>query len=289
MSMRLVAQTAQNSGALAKVTHYARSMTRLTPERYLDHIAIESRLFRDALAQADPAAGVPSCPEWNASDLLWHLAQVQHFWNFVIVNRPKEPEQYDEPPRPSGHRDLLARFDSWSAALQKALAIADCDDAAWSWDSEQTVAFTLRRQAHEALIHRIDAEQVTGSRTPIDRYMAADGVNEVLTVFYGGCPTWAELTEGSDVVEVALADTGESTWVRPGAFSGTSPASGLIYDQEPIVDVLPDAPSATATIAGSAEDVLLWLWKRGDDTPLTMNGDPEAIAAFIAGVSAPLD
>ena len=55
------------------------------------------------------------------------------------------------------------RFDErlrrgWSRRSRR----ADPAEPAWTWSAEQTVGFTLRRQAHEALIHRLDAEQTAG-------------------------------------------------------------------------------------------------------------------------------
>ncbi|MGL5825938.1 MAG: maleylpyruvate isomerase family mycothiol-dependent enzyme [Nocardioides sp.] len=263
-------------------------MTGLSAETYLHHLAAESRRFRDTLATADPAARVPGCPEWTAADLLWHLAEVQHFWNAVLCCRPNEPEHHRSPPRPNTHSDLLAAFDSWSAELQDTLAAANPKDAAWSWASEQTVGFTLRRQAHEALIHRVDAEQTANSRSDIDRHLAADGVDEILRVFYGGCPDWADFTPGPHPIEIVLTDTADSIHVRPGTFSGTSPG-GTSYHRESALEVTAGDSEPSATIAGAAEAVGLWLWKRGDDGPLTMSGDPVAIADFIECVSTPLD
>lgn len=65
--------------------------TRLSPETYLAHLREESRRFRTVLAQTDPAAGVPTCPDWNGADLLWHLAEVQRFWSKIISGRPRRP------------------------------------------------------------------------------------------------------------------------------------------------------------------------------------------------------
>ena len=30
---------------------------------------------------------MPSCPDWNADDLLWHLAEVQWFWATIVRER----------------------------------------------------------------------------------------------------------------------------------------------------------------------------------------------------------
>ena len=74
----------------------------------------------------------------------------------------------------------LAAFDEASQALVAALREADPDDAAWTWSKDQTVGFILRRQAHEALIHRLDAElTATGHFSELEPALAADGVEKV--------------------------------------------------------------------------------------------------------------
>jgi hypothetical protein len=45
---------------------------------------------------------------------------------------------------------------------------------------QQSLGLFLRRQAHEALIHRLDAELTMGERTPMDADINADGVDEAL-------------------------------------------------------------------------------------------------------------
>ena len=81
-------------------------MARLDYPTYLQHIRDESQRFRDVLADCDPRADVPSCPDWRADDLLWHLGEVQHFWTWMVTNRPKGPDAYDDPERPGDHAGL---------------------------------------------------------------------------------------------------------------------------------------------------------------------------------------
>ena len=50
--------------------------------------------------------------------------------------------------------------------------------------------FIRRRQAHEALIHRIDAELTAGDRTPMDTDLSADGVDEALHFMDAGLRSW---------------------------------------------------------------------------------------------------
>ena len=50
------------------------------PLDYLDHLRSDSDRFIDVLRRAPGDAPVPSCPDWDADDLLWHLGGVQWFW-----------------------------------------------------------------------------------------------------------------------------------------------------------------------------------------------------------------
>src|SRR5688572_18214746 len=123
-------------------------MTLLSPESYLEHIRLESARFREVLADCDPAARVPTCPDWSAEDLLWHLATVQRFWAGIVVDRPVERDEADKPERPSSYAEVLRSFDEWSASLVNALEGVDTAEEAWTWSEDHTVGFILRRQAH---------------------------------------------------------------------------------------------------------------------------------------------
>ena len=266
-------------------------MSRLSPTAYLDHLRAESARFRDVLAGCDPAARVPACPDWDAADLLWHLGDVQWFWSQVIGNRPAGPPDDDgRPVRPGDVPGLLAFFDESSGALVAALESADPAEPAWSWADEQRVGFTYRRQAHEALIHRVDAEQTAGSVTALDSRLAADGVAEVLEIMYGGePPEWGRFEPGEGQVDVRLTDAGETIRVRPGTFLGTDPGSGKNYDGPHLLVVPEPSGAAAATVAGTAADLDAWLWKRTDDARVAWDGDHAAREGFLAAVSPSLD
>lgn len=254
-------------------------MTRLAYPAYLDHIRRESVRFREVLTDTDPATPVSTCPGWTAADLLFHLGRVQHFWAEVVARRPVDPsEDYVEPEQPAAYDRLLAFFDESSDRLASALATADPADECWSWAAEHTVGFALRRQAHEALIHRLDAELVAGTPTALDPALAADGVDECLDVMYGAMPPWGSFAPLPHHVEFATTDTGTSVWVQLGAFSGTSP-DGVERAGEPDLHVVP-APgtAADAVVSGTAADLDAWLWHRGDDSGIHVTGDKDVYA-----------
>lgn len=251
-------------------------MAALTYPTYLAHIRSESSRFRDVLAGCDPAARVPSAPEWTAADLLGHLGAVQHWWCHCIVNRPAAPDGYDEPQLPTAYADLLAFYDEWHVKLVDALAAADPAEPAWSWSqnpADHTVAFTYRRQAHEALIHRLDAELAAGAVTPLDPELAFDGVEEVLSVMYGGMPPWGSFDPLPHYVEFRATDLGRSVWTQLGVFSGTSPGGEEYAGEKDIHVVAEPAVPADAVVSGTAADLDAWLWHRRDDAAVTVTGD----------------
>jgi uncharacterized protein (TIGR03083 family) len=237
----------------------------------------ESSRFAEALRGTPLDAPVPSCPGWTAADLWWHLGEVQHTWALVVESGTDDPEDLEEPERPSDEaleRFFLDATQSLSAALRSKPAGARC----WTWHPEgDTVGWLIRRQAHEALVHRVDAE-LTAGREPAapDDALVLDGIDELLTVYVEGLPAWADLTPLE--VEVAVAcDDAAGTWtLELLQWSGTSPNTGSTYTDEGAARVVEPSGPPAATVRGSAWALHRWLWGRGDATELRIDGDRTA-------------
>jgi uncharacterized protein (TIGR03083 family) len=250
---------------------------------FLDHLVRESARFAETIGAAPPGAPVPSCPDWNADDLLWHLGEVQWFWGTVVRERVTgDQAEALKPPRPGDRAALAAFFDRASRELADVLAATPPDTAAWTWSEDQTVGFIRRRQAHEALIHRVDAELTAGRRTPMDPGLSADGVDEALRVMYGGAPPWGRFTPtGAGTLRLRASDTGSTWLVTTGRFTGTDPGDGTSYD-EPDLHTAGSDPGdpAAAEVVATAADLDCWLWHRPEYTPVTTSGDPDVLARF---------
>ncbi|MFC7497237.1 MULTISPECIES: maleylpyruvate isomerase family mycothiol-dependent enzyme [unclassified Nocardioides] len=264
-------------------------MTRLTFDDYLRHIETESNRLRTALATTDPAARVPSCPDWSAADLLGHHIGVLHFWATIVEQRPAGADDVQERELPTAYDELVALHEAQTARFVAALTAADPTETAWTWSPEQTVGFTFRRQAHEALIHRLDAEQTAGDVTPLDPALAADGVDEALDVMFGGTPGWGAFAGGGHFVRVDITDRGESVWVETGRFTGTDPESGKSYDEDDISKVEPRDSEPDAVVSGPAAALDSWLWRRADATGISITGDESVTALFRSCVDQPID
>jgi uncharacterized protein (TIGR03083 family) len=254
---------------------------------YLGHLARESALFGHALDGAASEARVPTCPDWDADDLLWHLGEVQWFWGTIVREGvDAEGTRALAQPRPDTRAALMDFYLTASSDLGKALASASPESPAWTWSDDKTVGFIIRRQAHEAMIHRIDAELTAGQRRSLmDPLLSADGVDEALRIMYGGdLPAWGTFAPDEPrTVRLQATDTGESWFVTLGRFSGTDPDDNKSYDQQGIhVARVDPGGQASATVRGAAADLDCRLWQRPTDAPPERSGDSEVLAGFDA-------
>lgn len=260
---------------------------------YLDHLTRESERFAQALREAPPDAPVPTCPDWSADDLLWHLGEVQWFWGTIVREGLTDPSEAEElkPQRPADRAGLAAFYDRASRDLIDILAATPPGTPAWTWSTEQTVGFIRRRQTHEALIHRIDAELTAGNRTAMDSVLSADGVDEVLRIMYGGVPPWGSFTaDETKTVRMAATDTGDSWFVTLGRFTGVDPDDETAHDDPDIR--IADADSggaAAAQVSGSAAALNCWLWHRPAVQPLERSGDPQVLSHFESTIASGID
>ncbi len=262
----------------------------LTYQDYLDHLAGDSARFARAVRRAAPGTQVPTCPDWDTDDLMWHLTSVQWGWATVVrERRTARPTEEERPRRPADRAALHAFFDTVSAELVAALSATPPEEQVWTWAHEHTVGFVGRRQAHEALIHRLDAELAVGTRTPMDPLLSADGVDEALRIMWADVPVWAAFTAiGSGEVRVSTTDTGDTWVVAPGRWTGVDPDVGSGHgggggdgvDQPGLRVTVPDpGADVAATVMGAAADLDCWLWGRPTVGSLDRSGDPAVLAA----------
>ena len=259
---------------------------------YVDHLTRESARFAVAMRGASPDAPVPSCPDWSADDLLWHLAEVQWLWG-TVVREGLTGSQAEElkPKRPEDGAGLAAFYETASRDLSQVLATTPPETPAWTWSQDHSVGFIRRRQAHEALIHRVDAELVADSRTPMDPHLSADGVDEVLRIMYGGVPPWGTTTpDSAKSLRLIATDTGDSWLLSLGRFTGTDPDDDTTYD-EPDIDVADTdlGEETAATSSARAADLDCWLWHRPPVETVERSGDHGVLSEFESTISPGID
>ena len=131
------------------------------------------------------------------------------------------------------------------------------------WPPDQTVGFWARRMAHETAVHRFDAELAAGTPTQIGADLAADGVDEILSVMLEG--DWSEEPDDTATGARVAVSTAGRMWA--------------VALQREFVSVTEsdDAGSSNARLSGDPSDVDLWLWGRVPDDRVTRSGDLQAI------------
>lgn len=235
--------------------------------RFRECLAAEFAQLREAAAGTDPAAPVPSCPEWTVADLTGHVAEVyQH--KTESMRRGEFPRPW--PPDPTGEDPLALLDRSYRELVGEFDARPVAERAAHWYEPDPTVGCLLRRMAHETLIHRVDAELAAGtgpSAVPDD--LAVDGVDEVLHVMLAymsqGWPkAFEDLPERGEAPAVLVA-AGSASWLLIPTPTGVTVGSG-------------GAADGVATVSGDPQAVLLWLWGRQPDSGVAVTGDRAAVA-----------
>src|SRR5699024_5919430 len=127
-------------------------------------IRAQSDRLAAVLAETDPAARVPTCPDWDAADLLWHLTEVHLFWAGILAGNVRtdagtEAVEAGKTDRPAELSAVLALRTEATDRLLEQLSRLDDAEPRWSWfEADRTVGFTRRMQTCEATMHRVDAE-----------------------------------------------------------------------------------------------------------------------------------
>lgn len=127
-------------------------------------------------------------------------------------------------------------------------------------------------QTHEATVHRVDAELAAARAVgPVAPEVAEDGLDQLLDVMWNWALTDVE-RRATATVELRTSDTGTRRWLQLFRWSGADGG-------EPVVDQIgcrrEAGTAADAVVAGSAKDLLLFLWGRTDGG-ISQSGDDRA-------------
>jgi len=243
----------------------------------MDHVnAIRTAAdrFSAVLAGADPTATVPTCPDWDAAELAWHLTEVHLFWAGILADNARTPDDVEavdnaKPPRPDTVAGILELRAAATEALTAQLDALDDAEVRWTWwNADQSVGFTRRMQVCEATMHRIDAELTAGLQpSPIPADVATLCIDHCLDVMWAWIPDWATV-EPLAVVRLEAADTGQHWWAEFGHWTGTGPESSQTVDFAYARRTAP-GPESVATVRAPLADLAQWAWVRGGTVEVT--------------------
>mgnify|MGYP001819489978 CR=1 FL=1 len=242
------------------------------------HIAVveqEGKLFADSARQSGLDAEVPDCPGWKVRDLVRHLGMI-HLWAAGHVAFPHEEPDYQS--EEEEHADfarywpelgvfwvdddeLIDWYLQTNANLVRSLKDASPDLEAWTFlPAPSPREMWARRQAHEIAVHRYDAEHAGNAETGFDPMLADDGIDELLAAFAPRGSTFP--VDAPMTMLVRAADTG-TAWHVTMAPDGISTFKGI-------------GPT-DVTLTGTASDLYLAVWNRGDDSTIEIEGDSKVL------------
>ncbi|MFD2418379.1 maleylpyruvate isomerase family mycothiol-dependent enzyme [Amycolatopsis pigmentata] len=229
-------------------------------EWYLTAIRNQCAELRSAAIEAGPDAEVPTCPKWTVARLVGHLARVQSWARAAVGATAGHDVRAGDPPQ--AWDDLLSWWDEQVTGLLAELE--EPEKPAWTPFARMpgTTGAWAWRQAHEAAIHRLDAEHArAGDADPnavpallFDPDFAADGIEELTTLMVPSIRRADEAADGGTVLlhatDVALSWT---VRIEPGATPETTRGGS----------------AGDLTIAGTADAVYRRLWGRPSHASVT--------------------
>ncbi|GGS99316.1 maleylpyruvate isomerase family mycothiol-dependent enzyme [Streptomyces chromofuscus] len=225
---------------------------------FINTLDREGRLLAAAAAEAGTDAKVPTCPDWQVSDLLRHTGMV-HRWATAFVAEARTSYQPGEELPDLDDDDLLSWYREAHRRLVDTLTTAPPDVQCWQvLPAPSPLLCWARRQAHETTVHRVDAEAARGgSLTEIARDVALDGIDELLRGFHARRKS-AVRTEEPRVLRVRVTDGGEVD----DAGDADDAVWTVRLSAEPPVTERNDAGSADCELSGPAVRLYLSLWNR---------------------------
>jgi uncharacterized protein (TIGR03083 family) len=251
-------------------------------DRHCEEIVAQTTALAGYLPGADLHRAVPTCPGWNASQLMQHVDGGLRWAAEIVGTRATTP------PPDVALRDLSGATDlepaTLSASLRQAAdllagVLTDAGPAATMWCPVDGggAAFYARRFTHETAIHRADAAIALGVDFVLAPEVAIDGVDEWLELgslpFHFDVHPWMrELLGKGRTIGLHATDTGTYwlldltgdviKWRR----SGEQGAAGL---RGPVADLLltmyrrVPVESGRLEVTGDAALVDFWLERVG--------------------------
>lgn len=216
-------------------------------------------------------APVPSVPRWTLQDVVRHTGKVHRWVTGMLLAGPEGTPPTELIGLPKGPDCLPAYREALEEVLAQ-LASHDPDQPVLTFDGVQPASFWHRRQAHEVAVHRIDAADAVAAAggpppEPLAVDGAADGIDEWARFFLAR--RWNQRF-GPFPPELAGRTIHIHGTDQPAPDDG---AEWLLTFGEGTVAVEAAHAKGDVALRGSAEDLLLALWRRRPLADLDVIGD----------------
>jgi uncharacterized protein (TIGR03083 family) len=234
--------------------------TLLSLDEHGDGIGDAWTVIREHANRAGLDAAVPTCAGWRVRDLVAHQGTVHRWAAATLRGREVDTVSVEQAGRAAV--DQLGWLDEGARDLLQALADApdDLDVSFFLLDAPPPRRAWARRQCHETTIHGVDAMSASLGRAPlaaetwIGPRLAADGLDELLCGFV---PRPRQRLRSADPLRVLVETT------------DTGHAWTLEIGTDPVVTTPDRVGEPDAVLTGTAAQLYLGLWNRGDELTTT--------------------
>ncbi|MCP2339385.1 maleylpyruvate isomerase family mycothiol-dependent enzyme [Actinomadura rupiterrae] len=235
-------------------------------DRLAEALVLHAAAFGRKAAGGDPAATVPTCPDWTLRQLVEHIGGALPAMAELVETGAREPIPQSVP---DGMGPDL--WEAWlsGGADRLVAAVEAADGPVWSPLGEDVpAAFWLRRLLHDTTVHHADAAITVGAEWTIDPDLAADGIAEGLALV--ASPAVA----GMNPRIAQLRGSGETLLWRPEEADLPAWLVTRTPDGPRVTEAAHDT-DADVTVSAAAADLFLLLSRRitADDPGVKVDGD----------------
>jgi uncharacterized protein (TIGR03083 family) len=230
----------------------------------VEAVAGELEALAAAVAAGPMSADVPTCPGWTVGDLTRHVGRFCGMWTHVL----REGSGRDKAPFPVAPEDDLPEWlaDVGRVLLGELRATPPGTEVRTWYPPDQSAWFVARRSAHELAVHRYDAQSARGTCGPIDRALAADGIDEMV----GTLVTTSARTGQARGETMHLHGTDEGV-------GEAIPAEWLVTFHPDRIEVARTHAKGDLALRGAASDLELLLYGRPILGPVERLGDESVL------------
>jgi uncharacterized protein (TIGR03083 family) len=249
----------------------------LSTDAYCAQIETGAAGLADLLNSYSPDLHIPTCPDWRLRQLATHVGRAHRWAAEIVRTRAAEPIPFREVPDGALPADPPQRG-PWLRAGARLLieSVQSADgEPVWSFLGTVPADFWARRMSNETLVHLADAQIAAGQPIAMDPVLAADAIDEWLTMMSGPNPgspdERARALPAGAVLHLHAADAADGN----GEWLIRNTAGGIVVEA--------GHDKGDAALTGPAQSLLLVLMRRlpPTDPSVTLYGDPAILTAWL--------
>jgi uncharacterized protein (TIGR03083 family) len=232
---------------------------------------------------------IPTCPEWTLRELAVHVGRAHRWAAQITATRSPSFVEFRTLPDGRFPAEPLAQADWLAQGARRAVAAIDeaGADPVWAFGPLVPASFWGRRMCHETMVHAADAALAAGQEPDLPPGLAADAIDEWLTVLMPPPPGQAD-------PRAQVLGAGAALHVRTTDVTGAGPGEWVIRHGTGGINVTRLAGSGgagasghaggDAAAAGPAAALLLMLLRRlpPEDPAVSVTGDRAVLGRWLA-------